>query len=103
MTIIVMGYLRTAKGHVDKLEPAIITLMTEAQAMPGCEYFCLSRSIDDPDKLVICARWTSAEANAAYERSDQMAAFTRAVGGVQIQELSVKAWQGHYWRSLLGE
>lgn len=103
MTIIVMGYLRTAKGLVDKIVPALSAMMAATNAEEGCEHYSFSRHIDDPDMIIISERWASPEALAAHGASAHMKAFNQALSGVRLEGLSVKAWTGDHWRTLIGD
>jgi quinol monooxygenase YgiN len=103
MTIIVMGELEAESGEVDRLEDALATMMAATNAEAGCEHYSFARLIGAPDTIIVSERWSSAEALAAHSASPHMAAFNRAVGGARLKRISVKAWDGTFWRTLIGD
>ncbi len=103
MTIIVMGHIRAEAGEVARLQPALSTMLAATNAEEGCEHYSFAAHIDDPDTLIISERWASREALAAHGASDHMKTFNRAIGGAKLIETSVKAWNGEFWRTLIGE
>lgn len=103
MTIIVMGHIKAAPGEVERLKDAMSTMLALTNAEEGCEHYSFARHIDDPDTIIISERWASAEALTAHFASAHMAEFNRAIGTAKIEGVVVKAWNGQFWRNLIGE
>jgi len=102
MTIIVMGHIRAAPGEIDRLRDVLTEMVARTNEEEGCDHYSFARAVGDPDLLIISERWASAEALAAHGASAHMAAFNKAIGGAQIQDVSVNAWTAEHWRTLMG-
>lgn len=100
--IIVMGTIRADAAEITKLEAAMATQMATTQAEDGCELYVFSRDVTDPGLLLISERWRDAEALAAHSKAPHMAVFNKAVGGIKIDEISVKAYDVSGVRTLIG-
>ena len=100
--IIVMGIIRADAAEITKLEAAMAEQMAATQAEDGCELYVFSRDVTDPGRLLISERWRDAEALAAHGKAPHMAVFNRAVGGIKIDEISVKAYDVANMRTLIG-
>ena len=48
-------------GRAEEFIAARLPRHAEVQKEPGCEQFELFRSVENPDKVVIIERWTTAE------------------------------------------
>lgn len=103
MTIIVMGHIQAAKGEGAKLRDLLVAHMVATEAEEGCESYNFAFDAGDPDLIRIAERWSSAEALAAHSVADHQAAFGRALRDFGIIQVSVKAWDGSFWRTLIGE
>ena len=102
MTIIVMGHIKAAPEEIVRLRDAISAAVAATNAEQGCEHYRFSVDLDDPGTLYINERWASAEALAAHGASEHLKTFNRAIGGAALTEVSVKAWNGEFWRTLVG-
>lgn len=102
MTIIVMGHISTEAGEVERLRPALVRMALLTREEEGCELYSFAVAVDDADTVIISERWASAEALAAHGASAHMAEFNKAVGGAKLKDISVKAWNGEFWRNLIG-
>lgn len=103
MTIIVMGHIQTGKGEVARLQQVFSTQMVMTNAEAGCEHYSFAAHVDDPDLIIISERWATAEALAEHGRSAHMKEFNKALAGADIKQVSLKAWNGSFWRTLVGE
>ncbi len=103
MTIVVMGHIRTEAGEAAKLRDLLVAHMAATNAEEGCELYAFSYDVGDPDLIRISERWASAEALAAHSVADHQKAFGRSLRDYRIGEISVKAWDGAFWRTLIGE
>ena len=52
---------------------------------------------------MISERWRDGDALAAHGRAPHMATFNRAIGGIKIHQISVKAYDVSGVRTLMGE
>jgi quinol monooxygenase YgiN len=103
MTIIVMGHIQAGTGEGAKLRDLLVAHMAETAAEDGCDFYNFAFDAADPDLVRIAERWTTAEALAAHGVADHQKAFGRALGDFEIKQVSVKAWDGSFWRTLIGE
>lgn len=103
MTIIVLGHIRFAAGEFERLRPALAEMQATTRAEAGCELYAFAQAVDEPDLLVISERWASEEALAAHGASAHMQAFGATLGAAKVESISVKAWNGTFWRTVLGE
>ncbi|MBU6252560.1 MAG: antibiotic biosynthesis monooxygenase [Alphaproteobacteria bacterium] len=101
--IIVMGKIRAAASDIESLYDAMATQMATTQAEDGCELYVFSRDVTDPNVILISERWRDGEALAAHSKAPHMATFNRAIGGIKIEEISVKAYDVSGVRTLIGE
>jgi quinol monooxygenase YgiN len=102
MTIIVLGHIRAGVGAGEKLRGLLVDHMAATNAEDGCEFYNFAYDAADPDLIRIAERWASAEALAAHSGADHQKAFGKSLGGFDIKEVSVKAWDGQFWKTLIG-
>lgn len=103
MTILVMGYLQAGPGEGVKMRKLFVQHMADVNAEDGCEHYSFAYDAGDPDLIHIAERWASAEALAAHGAAPHQKAFGRALRDYTVIELNVKAWDGSFWRTLIGE
>lgn len=103
MTIIVLGHIRAGAGEGERLRGLLVDHMAATNAEDGCEFYNFAYDAGDPDLIRVSERWTSAEALAAHGVADHQKAFGKSFGGFDIKEVSVKAWDGQFWKTLIGE
>ena len=100
--IVVMGYAKFGAGDIDRLLPALLTQVAATNAEDGCELYCFSRDVTEPDTMIISERWRDQAAIDAHMASAHMATFNKALGSATIKALSVKAYENGEVRQLLG-
>lgn len=103
MTVIVMGHIRAPASEIDRLKPAIDAMVAATTQEEGCEHYSFARHVGDPELLILSERWASAEALAAHGQTAHMKAFNQAIAGATLHAVSVKVWNGSFWRTLIGE
>ncbi|MFA6117033.1 MAG: putative quinol monooxygenase [Sphingomonas sp.] len=103
MTIIVLGHIRVGSGEGARLRDLLVEHMATTNAETGCEYYNFAYDAGDPDLIRISERWTSAEALGAHGVADHQKAFGKSLAAFEIKEISVKAWDGQFWKTLIGE
>jgi quinol monooxygenase YgiN len=101
--VIVMGTCKMAPGEIDRLKDAMRAQREATRAEAGCQHYAFSRDVLDPDLLHIAERWDSNDAIAAHFKAPHMAIFNTALGAAKILSLSVKAYDEHGVRTLMGE
>jgi quinol monooxygenase YgiN len=100
--VIVMGYLQTAAGEIDRLKDALLTQMAATQAEDGCMHYNFSRDVDDPNLMYIAERWHDQSALNAHMKSPHMATFNAAISGAKITAASVKSYDAAGVYTLMG-
>lgn len=100
--IIIMGFAKTAPGDLDRLADAMKAQVAATNAEDGCELYCFSRDVTDPDTLIISERWRDQAAIDAHFHSAHMATFNDALKSATISALSVKAYENGEVRTLMG-
>ncbi|HEX8486597.1 putative quinol monooxygenase [Sphingomonas sp.] len=101
--IIVMGEIKLASGGGERARTLLADHAAVCTAEEGCESYAFSIDCGDPDLVRIAERWASAEALAAHGAAPHQKAFGRALRDHPIERMSVKAWDGTFWRTLVGD
>lgn len=101
--ILVMGTIKLGAGEGVRMREILAAHMTASAAEQGCELYNFAFDAADPDLVRIAERWDSEEALAAHGVADHQKAFGRALRDYKIESVSVKAWDGEFWRTLIGE
>lgn len=101
--ILVMGEIKLAVGGGDKARALLADHATACTGEDGCDLHALSFDAGDPDLVRISERWTTPEALAAHGSAPHQKAFGRALRDQAIERISVKAWNGQFWRTLIGD
>ena len=103
MTILVLGHIKTAPGDAAKITDLLAAHVARVNDEDGCEYYSFAFDVADPDVIRISERWASPQALAAHGVAEHQKAFGRAIRDLGVREMSVKAWDGSFWRTLSGE
>jgi quinol monooxygenase YgiN len=101
--ILVMGHMKFAAGEGARVAPLLAEHMRVVAAEEGCELYSFAFDAADPDLVRISERWASAEALAAHGQAPHQKAFGRALRDFRMEGISVKAWEGEPWRTLIGD
>jgi quinol monooxygenase YgiN len=102
MTILVMGHVKLAKGEGERARPILTEHMAAVAQEEGCEEYTFSFDATDPDLVRVAERWASAEALAAHGQAEHQKAFGRRLREFTVESSRVDAWDGQFWRNLLG-
>jgi quinol monooxygenase YgiN len=102
MTILVMGTIRLGAGEGAKAAKLLADHMAQVQTEEGCEEYAFAFDAGDPDVIRVTERWASAEALAAHGAADTQKAFGRALRAHAPSAMKVDAWEGQFWRNLIG-
>ena len=101
--ILVMGHIRMKAGEAAKAKDLLAKHMADVAAEDGCEHYSFAFDAADPDTIRVSERWASPEAIAAHGQQPHQKAFGRALRDFAVEEVSVKAWDGEFWRTLVGD
>ncbi len=101
--ILVMGHIQFATGESARVASLLAGHMRAVAAEEGCEHYSFAFDAADPDLVRIAERWASPEALAAHGQAPHQKAFGRALRDFKVEAISVKAWEGEAWRTLIGE
>ena len=99
--IIVMGQARFATGEVERLRGQLNVWIAEVRQREGCLSYCYAVDLGDPDLLHIVESWRDLAAIDAH--MEDMRGVMQVLAGAQMTSLSVKAYDGTYVRTLMGE
>ena len=100
--IIVMGQMRFAAGEGAKAAPLFAAHAATVMTEEGCELYAFSFDAGDPDLVRVSERWASAEALAAHGQAEHQKAFGRSLRQFTISDTRIDAWNGEFWRTLIG-
>lgn len=101
--ILVMGHIKLGAGEGARLRDTLVEHARMTQAEAGCEFYNFAYDCADPDTVRISERWETPEALAAHGQADHQRAFNKTLGGYKIEGVVVKAWEGGFWRTLIGD
>lgn len=101
--IIVMGHIKFAEGEIERLADAMKEQLAATNAEDGCELYAFSRDVADPSLIRISERWRDGAALAAHSASPHMKTFNKAMGGAQVLDISVKAYENGEVKTLIGK
>ena len=101
--ILVMGHMKFAAGEGARLAPLLAEHMRAVAAEEGCEFYAFSFDAADPDLVRVAERWASPAALAAHGQAPHQKAFGRSLREFTMEGISIKAWEGEAWRTLIGE
>ena len=100
--IIVMGQMQFAAGEGANAAPLFAEHAARVQQEEGCELYAFSFDAGDPDLVRVAERWASPEALAAHGQADHQKAFGRSLRAFTISGTRIDAWNGEFWRTLIG-
>jgi quinol monooxygenase YgiN len=102
MTILVMGTIRLGAGEGTKAAQLLADHAAAVRAEEGCEEYAFAFDAADPDLVRVSERWASPEALAAHGAADHQKAFGRALRAHAPSAMQIDAWDGSFWRNLIG-
>ncbi|HVF93790.1 MAG TPA: antibiotic biosynthesis monooxygenase family protein [Sphingomonas sp.] len=101
--ILVMGHIKVATGEGARLKDILAAHMAQVAQEEGCDHYSFAFDAADPDMIRIAERWASPEALAAHGQAEHQKAFGRTLRDFTVEAISVKAWNGEFWRTLIGD
>lgn len=99
--LLIEGWLKLATGEFSKVADQARAMVEATNAEAGCLHYSFAQDIADPDLIRISERWESQEALAAHSASAHMAAFNRAMGGVQREGADLRLYTAEEVRKLM--
>ena len=99
--LLIEGWLKLATGEFAKVADQARAMVEATNAEAGCLHYSFAQDIADPDLIRISERWESQEALAAHSASAHMAAFNRAMGGVQREGADLRLYTAEEVRKLM--
>jgi quinol monooxygenase YgiN len=97
-----MGTIELAAGEGVKAAGLLVDHVARVRREEGCEEYAFSFDAANPDLIRVAERWASAEALAAHGKAEHQKAFGRALQAHAPQAMKIDAWDGQYWRNLIG-
>ena len=100
--ILVMGHMKFASGEGAKVAPLLADHARAVAAEEGCEHYSFAFDAADADLVRIAERWATPEALGAHGAAPHQKAFGRALRAFPMEGIKVDAWEGGFWRNLIG-
>lgn len=101
--IIVNGTVRFGAGEIDRLKGAMARNIEATRAEEGCEHYAYAVDVSDPNLLHVAERWRDDAAIDAHMASPHMGEFMALIGASKVEAISIKAYEAHFLRNVLGE
>lgn len=101
--ILVIGHIRMKPGEAARAKDLLAAHMAAVAKQEGCEAYNFAFDAAEPDLVRIAERWTNPDALAAHGQQPHQKAFGRALRDYGVEEVSAKAWDGEFWRTLIGD
>lgn len=76
--IYLIASLKTKPGSTEAIREAVAPCLEATRKEPGCIYYDLFQSLEDPDTLVFVEKWESREALAAHFEMPHLIAWREA-------------------------
>lgn len=100
--IVIMGYAKAAAGELDRILEGLNAMVAATLDEDGCEHYCFSRDLGDPDRMIITERWRDQAALDAHFASPHMTQFNALLAGVQIVDASIQSYEIGSVRTIMG-
>lgn len=93
--IIVAEEIVLEEGEIDGVgvRDAFRTMVEESRKESGCLTYAFSVDINDPTIMRVYELWDSMEALEAHFKTPHMAAFKKALGGIQPKSIDAKVYE----------
>lgn len=99
--VIVIGQARFGDGEIERLRGKLNAWIAIARERAGCLSYCYAVDLGDPNLLHVVETW--ADIGAIDTHMEDMGALMQTLAGADMPSLSVKAYEGAYVRTLMGE
>ena len=101
--IIVVVEVKVDSGAAAKVKDAITKMETATRQEAGCVTYAFSVDVSDDTTIRVIERWKSMDDIRSHMASPHMAEFMAAFAGAKVESASIRAYEGHYLRTLVGE
>ena len=102
MTILLMGTIKLGEGEGAKAAQLLADHAAVVRTEDGCEEYSFAFDAADPDLIRVAERWASPAALAAHGATDHQKAFGRALRAHAPAAMQIDAWDGAFWRNIIG-
>lgn len=102
MTILLMGTIQLGAGEGAKAAQLLADHAATVRTEEGCEDYGFAFDAADPDLVRVAERWATLEALAAHGVTDHQKAFGRALRAHSPSAMVIDAWDGTFWRNIIG-
>jgi len=92
--LMVYGTARVAESDIDKLREAAEPMVAASRAEAGCLEYAYGFDLFDPTLMRIVERWEDGDALKAHFATPHMAAWRKALGGMQISDVELFTLEG---------
>ena len=99
--IIVLGQARFGAGEIERLGAQLNDWIGKVRQREGCLSYCYAVDLGDPDLLHVIETWRDLDSIDAHMAD--MGGLMQALAGADMRSLSVKAYDGTYVKTLMGE
>ncbi|WP_309623718.1 putative quinol monooxygenase [Novosphingobium sp.] len=99
--LLIEGWIKLATGEFEKVREQGVAMVKATNEEAGCLHYAFAQDISDPDLIRISERWDNQEALAAHGASAHMAAFNKAMGGVQREGADLWLYSAEAVRKLM--
>lgn len=91
--LIVLAEATLGEGALDAGRAALTTMVEESRKEEGCIAYSYATDVLDPAKLLIVEKWVDDAALAFHFGTPHMAAFQKALAGLDIEITELKKFQ----------
>jgi quinol monooxygenase YgiN len=102
MTILLMGTIKLGDGEGAKAAQLLADHAAIVRTEEGCEDYSFAFDAADPDLVRVAERWASPQALAAHGQAEHQKGFGRALRQHAPSAMKIDAWDGSYWRNIIG-
>ena len=91
--LIVLATAKLGEGALETGHHALEAMITASREEEGCIEYAYSVDILDPTTLRICEKWVDEAALAYHFQTPHMAAFRKALGGLDVTITDLRKFQ----------
>ena len=99
--IIVTGEVRFGAGEVERLKDALERNVEASRREDGCERYAYSVDLLEPDLLRISEGWRDQAALDAHNK--KIPELMAPLADAKIEAISIKAWNGEFLQTVMGD
>ena len=92
--IIIMGTVRIPESAIDRVRPAMETMLAASRAEDGCHTYNYAQDVLDPCVIHVSERWRDRAALKAHFESPHMAQWRAASAGLGLSDRNLALYEG---------